>query len=195
MAEGALRLFVAVPVPPSALDAFRHLLDAARAGDGGRAARWVRTENLHLTLRFLGATSPSLVPAVTDALTAVATGTRPFDVNLMGVGSFPPDRRPRALWIGIRQGADELAAIAVGLEAGLVPLGWSPEKRPFRPHLTVARTDAASSVDALAAAEGLRAAAVGWHTAFRAQQLVLYRSLLGGGPPRYEALETLALRG
>ncbi len=195
MGDGALRLFVAVPVPPSALEACRQLIETARERVDGRAARWVRTENLHLTLRFLGATSPELVPDVTAAMTVVADGTSPFDVTLTGAGSFPADRRPRALWIGIRQGADELAAAALGLDAGLIPLGWSPEVRPFRPHLTVARTDAASSVDAIAAADGLRAAAAQWRIDFRAEQLVLYRSHLGGGPPRYEALETLALRG
>ncbi len=195
MADGSLRLFVAVPVPPDALDACRALIEGVRSGPAGGGTRWVRLENLHLTVRFLGATPPDLVPSVVRVARQAALAAAPFEVRLAGAGAFPAARRPRALWIGITRGSDELGALARAMDAGLTPLGWPPESRPYRPHLTVARTDAAGAVGASAAALALESAARDWHTAFVAGEIVLYQSLLRAGPPRYEPLETIALGG
>jgi 2'-5' RNA ligase len=193
--EGASRLFVAVPVPPEALDACRTLIDGVRRGSSGHGARWVRTENLHLTLRFLGDTPADRVPAVAEAVRRVAGGTRAFDVRLAGAGAFPSAGRPRALWLGIVQGAPELGTIASALEPPLAELGWSPEGRPFRPHLTVARTDAASIADGARTAADLVAAAAAWSVTFTADRMVLYRSHLRAGPPVYEPVAEVLLAG
>jgi RNA 2',3'-cyclic 3'-phosphodiesterase len=195
VADGSLRLFVAVPVPPDALDACRVLIDRVRSGPAHGGTRWVRLENLHLTVRFLGATPPDLVPAVARVVRQAALAAAPFEVRLAGAGAFPAARRPRALWIGITQGADELGAMARAMNAGLTPLGWPSDSRPYRPHLTVARTDAAGGAGASAAALALESAARDWHTAFVAGEIVLYQSHLQAGPPRYEPLETIALGG
>lgn len=188
MAEAPYRLFVAVPVPPHALQACRELVEEVRSRPAGRGARWVRTENLHLTLRFLGATPPERVPALSDALRGAVAGTGVFRVSLAGAGGFPSAARPRALWLGIEEGAPELAAIAAAMQSPLAALGWPLEARPFRPHLTVARTDAASIASGAGAAAALVTAATGWRTTFDADRVVLYRSHLRSGPPEYEAV-------
>jgi 2'-5' RNA ligase len=193
VAERPYRLFVAVPIPPEPLAACRALIDEVRSGPFGRIPRWVHDENLHLTVRFLGDTPPDLTPDVALAVRDALAGTAGFDVVLAGAGLFPGIRKPRAMWLGIEQGAPELGAIADALDAPLDPLGWPPDDRPYRPHLTVARLDASSPAQGLAAAEALEAAAAGWRTAFRASEVVLYRSHLGGGPPRYEPLEAIDL--
>jgi 2'-5' RNA ligase len=190
---GEPRLFVAVPVPDAARDDCRRLLENVRAGPADRGARWVRVENLHLTLRFLGATPPERVDAVAAAVVDAVRGAAPFAITLAGAGAFPSAHRPRTLWLGIAEGAPGLAALAAGLEQPLAALGWPPETRPFRAHLTVARTDAAPIADAAAAAAALVRAADRWRTAFAADRVVLYRSHLGGGPPRYEPLATASL--
>jgi 2'-5' RNA ligase len=120
-------------------------------------------------------------------------GATAFDVVLAGAGSFPAGRRPRALWLGIERGTDEMGALAKAVDAAVRPLGWAPDERAYRPHLTVARLDAARAADGEAVAEALRAAADGWRTSFRADRVVLYRSHLGGGQPRHEALLTVPL--
>jgi 2'-5' RNA ligase len=190
---GPPRLFIAVPLPDPAREDARRLLDGVRAGETGRGARWVRMENLHLTLRFLGATPEERIDAVVAAIQGASADRPAFDVALAGGGSFPSGSRPRALWLGIEQGATELAAIAAALSGPLEELGWPPETRPFRPHLTVARTDAVPLQESVATASTLAEAAAGWRTAFRADRVVLYRSHLGGGPPRYEPLATVTL--
>ncbi len=187
------RLFVGVPLPATALAACAALLDGVRAQHGGRGVRWVSTHNLHLTLRFLGLLPPSRIDGLGDAVDAAAMGLQPFEVVLAGAGAFPGDRRPRAIWLGIERGADELGMISRALDAALVRIGMAPEDRPFRPHLTVARTDAAGSSGSVAVAAALREAAADWRVDFKADRIALYRSHLAGGPPRYEPIHEVVL--
>ena len=195
MAEDIDRLFVGVPIPAEALAACAVLLDGVRAQHGGRGVRWVSTENLHLTLRFLGLLPPSRIGECGRAVDEAAASVPPFEVMLAGAGSFPGDRRPRAIWLGIERGADELGTISLALDAALVRTGMAHDDRPFRPHLTVARTDAAGTAGSLSVAAALHEAAEGWRTGFTADRVVLYRSHLGGGPPRYEPLHEAILEG
>jgi 2'-5' RNA ligase len=196
VAERPHRLFVGAPLPPDAVAACAALIDGVRAGPLGNVPRWVHVPNLHLTVRFLGDTPPDLVPdvalAVGDAVEAA--GVPAFQVVLAGAGAFPAERKARALWLGMERGAEELAVLAGALDPALEPLGWPPDGRPYRPHLTVARLDSASIPQGAAVADELRAAAAGWRTAFVATSIVLYRSHLGGGPPRYEPLLEIPLR-
>lgn len=193
MAERPDRLFVAVPLPPEPLAACLTLVDGVRRGPLGDVPRWVHVENLHLTVRFLGETPPDLTPDAALAVRDALAGRRAFDVVLAGAGAFPEARKPRALWLGIERGAEELGALADALDPALEPLGWPRDDRPYRPHLTVARLDRSSISSGGAVADELRAAATGWRTAFRADRVVLYRSHLGGGPPRYEPLVVIPL--
>ena len=195
MAERPDRLFVAVPLPLEPLAACRALIDGVRGGPLGDVPRWVHVDNLHLTVRFLGETPPDLTPDVALAVRDAFEGSRSFDVVLAGAGSFPEARKPRALWLGIEQGAAELGALADALDPALEPLGWPRDDRPYRPHLTVARLDRSSISSSEVIADELRAAAAVWRTSFRADRVVLYRSHLGNGPPRYEPLVEVRLAG
>jgi 2'-5' RNA ligase len=193
--EGEQRLFVAVPLPPDAIEACATVIEAVRAGPLGGVPRWIHVPNLHLTVRFLGPTLPDRVPEAAEAVVAVAAGGAPFEVVLTGAGAFPDGPRPRAIWLGIERGAPELGALAAAVNARLAPLGWPPDERPYRPHLTVARLDAAPRAQGLAVADALREAAAGWRTSFPAKELVLFRSQLGGGQPRYDAVHRVPLGG
>ncbi len=193
MAERPDRLFVAVPLPPEPLAACRALIDGVRAGPLGGVPRWVDVDNLHLTIRFLGETPPDLTPDVALAVRDAFPDPTAFEVVLAGAGAFPAARKPRALWLGIEQGAAELGALARALDPALEPLGWPPDDRPYRPHLTVARLDRSSIASSGAVADELQAAAAGWSSSFRADRVVLFRSHLGGGQPRYEPLVAVTL--
>jgi len=194
VAEAFHRLFVAVPVPAETREACHALIEPVRTLPFGRYARWVHLDTLHVTLRFLGDTAPDRVPAVVDAVRE-GVGPRPaFDVRLGGAGSFPLEgRKIRALWLGIVDGATQLGSIVDDLAPPLERLGWPAEARPFRPHLTVARTDATGIRDAALTAQALEAAAEEWTPAFTVDRVVLFRSHLGGGPPRHEPLDEILL--
>ena len=194
---GTSRLFVAVPVAADVRASLRGVMEKVAGGSIDERAfgqpRWVRVEGLHLTLRFLGATPDERQPDVAEALAAAVVGVAPFHVTLSGGGAFPDPLRPRVLWIGIVEGAGQLAETAHRLDERLEPLGWPPEGRPFAPHLTLARTDGGPGADDRA--RRLAEVAAGVRLGWQADRIVLYKSILGRGPARYEPVATAELGG
>jgi 2'-5' RNA ligase len=194
-APGVLRLFFAVPVPADARARVGELIDHVQGsvGDGTARIRWVRVDGLHLTLRFLGPTPEDRRPALEASADALARADAPFEIRLAGGGAFPSLARPRSLWIGVDQGADRLAKIADGLTRAAGECGLVLDTRPFAPHLTIARTDGVRLGSV--AAHALEQAASDLDVRFVVDRIVLFRSLLGGGPARYEALHEARLGG
>jgi len=189
------RLFVAVPLDRAAVAEVTALVQEVRAlalPAGLRDVRWVRMDGLHLTLRFLGPAPEPRVAPTAAAVTAVAAETVRIDGRLAGVGTFPERGRPRAIWIGVGHGADELATLSDRLTAGLRAAGWVLDDRPFRPHLTLARSDglAAGAVvaDRLAAVLGART------LPFQVDRVTLFESITGDGPARYVPVAEVGLR-
>jgi 2'-5' RNA ligase len=133
-----LRLFIAVDVPPDV----RGLVEEAIAPWRARfpSGRWVPMENWHVTLVFLGATSPDLVGWIASSLTDVAAATRPFGSRVEGLGAFRSMRRARVLWAGLHD--DDLAMARLADRFGVaLAHEFTPERRELTPHLTVARFD------------------------------------------------------
>jgi len=190
---GTLRLFFAVPVPADARGRVGELMDHVQrgVGDGRARIRWVGVDGLHLTLRFLGPTPTTMLDALQAGADALARSAAPFEVRLSGGGAFPSLARPRSLWLGVREGAEPLAALADGLTAAAADCGLFLDTRPFAAHLTIARTDGVRL--APAAAHALEAAADDLDVRFAVDRIVLFRSILGGGPARYEALHEAPL--
>ena len=190
---GMLRLFFAVPVPDDARARVGRLIERVQAsvGDGTARIRWVRVDGLHLTLRFLGPTPEDRVPPLTAGADALASADAPFEVVLAGGGAFPSLARPRSLWVGVSEGADRLANLADGLTAAAGECGLVLDTRAFTPHLTIARTDGVRLGPA--AAHALEEAADGLDARFTVDRVVLFRSILGGGPARYEPLHEARL--
>ena len=190
------RLFVAVPLDPGLTEAIAALVariraDRARDAPDERDVRWVRMDGLHLTLRFLGPTPEADVPTVAEAVRRAAATQDPFEVRVHGGGSFPNPRRPRTLWLAVTHGTDELSSLAQAVNRELVAAGWPSDDRPFRAHLTVARSDGVPA--GADVARRLSAAAEGVDLTSPADRLVLFESITGGGPARYEPLESTPL--
>lgn len=188
------RLFFALPLPAEATAKIAALVEGVRAEGvpgGGRDVRWVRLDGLHLTLRFLGPTLDDRVDAAIAAVHAAARGEAPFDVAIGGAGAFPPVGRPRALWLGLRAGADGLTGLAEAVDRSLAEAGWVLDPKPFRPHLTLARSDGVPAGSAIGARLVEEAASM--DVRFRAERIGLYESLTGGGPARYLPLATADL--
>lgn len=137
MSGRAVRAFVAVLLP----DDVRARLAAAAAELHARAPglAWVRADNLHVTLRFLGEVEPVTLERVREAVGVAATSVAPFTVALGGLGGFPPGRAPRVVWAGVLAGGEGLGALHDALESTLVARGIPGESRAFHPHVTLAR--------------------------------------------------------
>ena len=188
-------LFVAVPLAPEACDAVAGVVTRVREElqGNGREVRWVRLDGLHVTLRFLGATTDARLPGIEAALRLAASRAVPFRVTVAGAGSFPPSGRPRVLWLGISEGVEELAGLERALEDGLAMDGWERDPRPFRAHLTLARADGVRAGPRTVAA--LVRAAEGFSASWDATAVTLFESHTGGGPARYEPLLRVPLGG
>ncbi len=130
-----MRLFVALEIPRAVRDNLATLIRELRTAD--RKARWVRPENIHVTLKFIGETPAEKVQDIRDALSGVHF-ERGVELSFRGLGFFPNAKRPSVLWAGI-DASPNLRSLAGGIESSLEKLGFPREQRPFVPHLTIAR--------------------------------------------------------
>jgi 2'-5' RNA ligase len=112
---------------------------AGEIRQSGLDARWVKTENIHLTMVFLGNVKTEEIDSIGEKIGNICTGYGSFDIALKGVGCFPNKRRPRVLWLGLDGDIDRLSHFRDDLNTALNTFGVKEEKRPFRPHLTLGR--------------------------------------------------------
>jgi 2'-5' RNA ligase len=130
-----MRAFIAVELPESLREALRR--EQARFREVCPDATWTRPEGVHLTLKFLGEISSQQETQVKDALSRMERFEK-FTVRAQGFGFFPGAKRPRVFWAGL-DAPPALAKLAAQVESALAPLGFPPETRTFKPHLTLAR--------------------------------------------------------
>lgn len=134
-----IRAFIAIELPNDVRHALGDVAAALAEGVPRSAVRWVRPAQMHLTLRFLGDTPADRLPAIQAAMDGVAGQHAPFALRLTEAGGFPNARRPRVVWVGLGGEEAALLSLVAVLNGALLPLGWPPEDRPFRAHLTLGR--------------------------------------------------------
>ena len=135
-----MRLFVALEIPPVVRDNLAALIQELRSLTEqlrDKRPRWVRPENLHVTLKFIGEASPAKLEAVRDALFAVRSN-QPCDLSFQGLGFFPNEKHARVFWAGI-EASPNLTALAADIDGEPQAVGFASAMRPFAPHLTLAR--------------------------------------------------------
>ncbi len=189
------RIFAATPLADAARERIEELVGTIRAAaePGQREVRWVRLDGLHITLRFIG---PTLEPRIPEALAAIQAAAREasaFEVALRGAGAFPNHDRPRALWLGIGDGVSGLTDLTASIDRELAERGWPTDARPFRPHLTLARSDGVSS--GARTVERLIEAAATLEASWTVDRVILFESVTGGGPARYVPIGEAPLAG
>tara|TARA_B110000116_G_scaffold250500_1_gene244905 strand:- start:1564 stop:2124 length:561 start_codon:yes stop_codon:yes gene_type:complete len=101
---------------------------------------WVKPQNYHVTLKFLGKISDERLELVEDALEKVGDATRPLEVLIEGFGAFPTIRRPEVVWAGLEP-SSALRCLKQDLEWALKDCGFKSETRNFHPHITLGRAD------------------------------------------------------
>ncbi|HLJ10826.1 MAG TPA: RNA 2',3'-cyclic phosphodiesterase [Planctomycetaceae bacterium] len=132
-----LRTFVAVRIPPT--PGLRRLHE--KLSELGGKFRPAALGRLHVTLKFLGDTPQDKVSQIGATVKRLVECRPAAKVRLAGLGAFPNERRPSVVWVGLED-ADVLIQIAADLERELAELGFDPEARAFRPHLTLLRLKA-----------------------------------------------------
>ena len=132
-----MRLFVALEIPTSIRNALAALIKELRSA--APKVKWVRPENLHVTLKFMGEAAPEKLDAIRAALSGLHS-PEVVELRFRGLGFFPNEKRPRVFWAGM-EASPNLAYLASGVDKALAALGFPLETREFTPHLTLARFD------------------------------------------------------
>lgn len=179
-----MRLFVAMDLSDPVRNAISRFCDRLRPLCP--AAKWVRVEGMHVTLKFLGEINEPLLAKIPDALAGVPSSD-PVEMNFRGTGFFASPKRPRVLWIGI-ESSPNLPGIAADIENRLEPLGIPRETREFKPHLTLARFESPQGLDALR--RELESAPAAEFGSVQTGEFYLYQSQLQRGGARYTRLHS-----
>src|SRR5262245_33972426 len=174
-ADSRMRCFVAVALPAPVRERLGAARDELRRRAPDADVRWVATEGLHITLKFLGEVAEDRLVEVERALSAVAARHPALSLAARGLGAFPAARIARVIWAGVVDGAS-LAALAGEVEAALSTLGYPPEARDFRPRVTLGRVRSRRGLGPLAGA--LAAVTDSPFGGWTAHDVVVYRSHL-----------------
>lgn len=133
-----IRSFIAIELPQNVKTGLAKLL--SELGKTRHPfVKWVNPESIHLTLKFLGNIPFKQVAEINRLMEEAVQGTLPFHLEVSELGAFPNLKRPRVLWVSIKGEIDTLLSLQQSIDSALAPLGFAEEKRPFTPHLTLAR--------------------------------------------------------
>jgi 2'-5' RNA ligase len=185
-----LRLFVALELDGQAevmLADYQHRLAALEP-----AVRWVRPEQIHLTLQFLGEVTDTRVMEIARSLDALSDLSS-FYFEIGGVGTFGSPRAARVIWAGVHMPNPALAALQKKCEGALAELGYAPEGRAYMPHLTLGRVkDPRAGGQIAEVVAGLQLQASG-QLRQTASEVVLFESTLGPQGSQYVVVHKVLL--
>lgn len=188
-----IRAFIAVNLSPDILERIEQISLDLRKRMDAVPIRWVPTENIHLTLKFLGNVSTANLEILKDILGKVVSGHHECDISVGGIGVFPKPHNPRVVWVGMEV-PQELITLQRNIEIETARLGYSREHRPFSAHLTFGRVSRnASAQDVHVIAEILENYKVGFLGATRVRTVFLYRSDLKPDGAEYTPIYSAAL--
>lgn len=158
--------------------------------------RWVRPEGMHLTLKFLGDVPANRIQEIVPAMANSIEGVKPFSINLSGLGCFPSIARPNVIWVGVGGETGTLARLQADIEANLAVLGYPPEKREYKPHLTLGRVDRRTgAADRRRLGMLIQTETVGSHSEMLVREICLMKSELSPAGARYTRLGAVQLEG
>jgi len=190
-----IRAFIAIELPDVVKDSLSSLRDRLRSAEH-RYVKWVAPEGVHLTLKFLGNIAQDRVPPIVGAIAQAAQGVTPFQLQIVGLGAFPNMGRPQVIWVAIKGEVEKLITLQGGVDQALVALGFSPESRPFTPHLTLGRLrERASSAERKEIGELMMATQFEDGPVMEVTEISLIRSTLTPQGAIYNRIASIELKG
>ncbi len=189
-----IRSFVCIEIPEGIREKLEAFLRGVR--DLDRRVKWVRVENLHLTLKFLGEEPHTKVEKMRVSLRDGIPELRlkPFSLSLKGIGVFPDWNRPRVIWVGVGEdGLGSLEILRDFVERTARKQGFRKENKPFSPHITLGRVKFGKMEPILK--EKLRKSERELFGSFLVREVILMRSQLFPEGPVYTPLATFTLEG
>jgi 2'-5' RNA ligase len=186
-----IRSFIAIPLSPEVTRATIRLIERLRQPDDG--IKWVPTDNLHLTLKFLGEVDNTELPGVCNALRDICDEFEPFELTFGGTGGLPNIERPRVLYAGVEDLSNSLTEIVAQMERDLAELGFKPEARDYTPHLTLGRTRSGSRRASSDVVERLKRDESTHLGSMPVDTVQMIASFLDKHGPTYQVMDTIEL--
>ncbi len=188
-----VRVFVACEVPGEVQRAIGEITDKLKETSDDDVL-WVRSDGVHVTLKFLGEVSQKKLPAIKMALQEAVVRHSPFNLELSNIGTFGGREGLRTMWVGIAGDVLRLEAMVRDVNLALSVVGFEPDRRPFRPHLTLGRVRDTVPTRRRAEIEvdvgRVQVPEVDWRTS----QITLMRSRLTPRGAEYDIVATFPLR-
>ncbi|PTX60283.1 2'-5' RNA ligase [Melghirimyces profundicolus] len=131
------RLFIALPLPGEQKELLAHW--SGLLSERWPFKKWVHPSDYHITVQFLGPCTFRQRRKVKNALKELAPGLEPFRLRIDGIGHFGVKTRPRILWAGVDGELNALHHLHDVVIDAVESLGFEREKRPYRPHITLAK--------------------------------------------------------
>jgi len=183
-----MRLFVSVDLDGLA-DAVAAAQEPLADADG---LALTDPEQVHVTLKFLGDTPEARLPELVAELTGAVddSGVAPFTAEIGGLGVFPSIEYISVVWLGVREGGDDLTRLHEAIESRTTAMGFDPEDHEFTPHATIARMDHAASKGLVQRVVTERDPDVG---SLQVEQIRLTESVLTDDGPEYSTVEAIEL--
>lgn len=186
------RIFIAVDISDEARDAAAGYIEVLSKRFPDIPVKWEKPEKLHLTLKFLGSTEEEVVESIREIVDRAAKQVEPFEIRITGTGAFPSVKSPRVLWWGVEEPTGTMKQLAKDIDNECARHGFEPEKRSFKPHLTLARIRDPRVAGDVGKAHAESEFAV---VSYICKEIVVYESHLGRGGSTYTKLHTAKLGG
>jgi len=193
---GKIRTFIAIELPDNIIDAIGNMQKKIKRY--GLKMRWVKPENIHITLKFLGDINPEMIQSIESCLEQTCKKNNPIQLLSKGIGVFPGLKRPRVLWAGIDGDTDILKKLQQSLDDLLSTTGIAKEKRPFKGHLTIGRFKGErfkGQTDSKKLIAVIREFSEFETKPFTADKIILFKSELKPDGAAYSKLATAPLHG
>ena len=188
-----IRAFIAIPIDPVVIKEIVDWQQTLRKKLAPTFVRWVRSEQIHLTLRFFGNVPADQLPGIEAATRSACAAVPEFKLAAQGIGCFPNPRSPRIVWAGIIGDVGILAQLQQAIVEPTRGFGRPPEDRSFQPHLTIGRIKQPQSQSKEILAKHVGEAAVRNFGEWRVAQVDLMRRVLSPQGSTYSILATIPL--
>jgi RNA 2',3'-cyclic 3'-phosphodiesterase len=184
-----IRSFIAFELPPAARELLANIQDGMKRAVSGIG--WVKPTSIHLTLVFLGNIHEHQVVELGQVMAKSVVGSGSLELFFSETGAFPGIRSPRVIWVGLAGQTDKVSIIKKNLDELLQPMGFEPEQRSFKPHLTLGRVK--ERINPALLSKLIAETVIVEKEPFIVSNLVLYQSRLFPDGAQYTPLTTIAL--
>jgi 2'-5' RNA ligase len=182
-----MRTFIAIELPEEIKGFLSGIQNQLRTS--GADVKWVKPDNIHLTLKFLGEVDEKKLDKISKIIEETAKGKNKFQAHISSLGAFPKIDFPRVIWVGLDMGDKEIKQIAKELEEKIAKIGIPKENRPFSSHITIGRLRTPVNRERLVQNLKNKAELGGEKLEFCVTKISLFKSTLTPGGPIYEALK------